>query len=917
MATQPYQAKDSVPLPPKNAEVLTTACDYCIVACGYKIYRWPVGREGGPKASQNALGVDYPVAPMSGKWISPNMHNVVSHNGRPHNVVVMPDGDATVVNIGGGHSVRGGALAQKCYNPTTPTRDRLKSPMIRVYDTLMPVDWDTALDVAAELSTYVIDKYGESAWAQKQYSYEFYENTYALTKFALRYINTPAFSPHDQPGPGSSTPGFRDTGFQNYAPSYWDWGNADTLLISGTDPYETKTIIFNNWILPGIQDRGMKVIYVLPRRTTGVAFAEKNGGLFLQINPGTDMALHMALTRYIIEQGWQDQEWIDKWVATKWGINSGFGQGTRNTPWQWRTTWGGKFTAGDFNQYKKWLLGQKESEMGKASEITGIPASQIKKAAAMMAKPVGGKRPKTSIGIEKGNYWSNNYLNTASIAALSVIIGTGGRPGQMIGRFGGHQRGGMSGGGYPRAKSPEKHEGRRKKPIDLDRWVTTGHVRMAHVVGTTWTSAMGGTQYMQKSFNRLTRLNPHQVRSMNKQEIIKTLKKRVDSGGMVLVNTDIYLRPIGNTYADIVLPAAGWGEEDFTRNNGERRLRLYSKFNDAPGMAKPDWWIIAQWAKKMGFKGFDWKNSNEICEEAARHSRGGIRAYHNLVWLGKKKGMTAHETIRMLGTTGIQTPTILVPTEWSENRPGQEYVGGHPSLVWNGLKVVGTVRAQDTERKLPETGPVGPAVWPKWLTKFNSQTGKNNLMKTPWKMWADFYDWWKPGGTGEKGEMWIINGRINEIWQSGYDDVERRPYITQRWPENWVEINPKDARRLGIENGDYVEMYNNRVPVQKDYNQAQFSGDFNFTTLLKKGHIQLTRASITGVAVITDIVKPGVSWTYFMHPTQPANSLVPMVPDPISNRYRFKLGMGKIRKLGESPYKHRLEAMSFGRRDIA
>ena len=44
------------------------------------------------------------------------------------------------------------------------------------------------LDVIAEISNYVIKKYGEAAWAQKMYSYEFYENTYALTKFALRYI---------------------------------------------------------------------------------------------------------------------------------------------------------------------------------------------------------------------------------------------------------------------------------------------------------------------------------------------------------------------------------------------------------------------------------------------------------------------------------------------------------------------------------------------------------------------------------------------------------------------------------------------------------------------------------------------------------------------------------------------------------
>jgi len=37
----------------------------------------------------------------------------------------------------------------------------------------------------------------------------------------------------------------------------------------------------------------------------------------------------------------------------------------------------------------------------------------------------------------------------------------------------------------------------------------------------------------------------------------------------------------------------------------------------------------------------------------------------------------------------------------------------------------------------------------------------------------------------KEDELWMSNGRINEIGQSGFDDVERRPYITQRWPDNY------------------------------------------------------------------------------------------------------------------------------------
>lgn len=166
------------PLPPTNAEVITTACDYCIVACGYKVYRWPVAGdiEGGPAASENAFGKDFPVGPME-EWVAPNQHNIVMHDGEPHHVVILPDRDTKAVNIDGDSSIRGGCIAQKCYNPQTPTRDRLTSPMVRIYGILQPVSWEFALDIAAAVGAHVIKKHGELAYGVKTYSYQYIENT--------------------------------------------------------------------------------------------------------------------------------------------------------------------------------------------------------------------------------------------------------------------------------------------------------------------------------------------------------------------------------------------------------------------------------------------------------------------------------------------------------------------------------------------------------------------------------------------------------------------------------------------------------------------------------------------------------------------------------------------------------------------
>jgi len=723
MSTPYYIPETSVPLPPVDAEVIATACDYCIVACGYKVYRWPVagGKVGGPLAADNAFGEEFPVNPL-GPWVAPNQHNIVLHNGEPHHVVIIPDKDAEFVNYTGGSSIRGGALAQKVYNPQTPTRDRLQSPMVRMFGVLMPVTWDYALDIAAEVGNYVLEKHGTNAYGVKTFSYGYMENTYAITKYALRNVRTANFTFHDTPSDVTSTPGFRDAGFDNFGPSYDDWADAETLLMCGTDPYESKTILFTDYIMPAIQG-GQKAIFLLPRRSSGTAFAEKNGGLVLDIQPGTDLPVVLAIARVIVENGWEDSEWIQNWVNNKWESSSGFGQGTRNTPWQWRTTWG-KFQTAGFEDWKEWLLSQDYSKPEVAAEMAQIDVQKIYTAAEWMAKPKGdGTRPKTSVMIEKGFYWSNNTGNTQAISALGIVVGAGGRPGQVIGRAGGHQRGGLRGGGYPRNKSPEKLPGRRRRAMDTDRYLMSGHTRLAHVIGTTWVQAMCGSQSLQAKFDELTTRNPHQVMSFEKEDIIATLKKRVDSGGMVVWNQDIYLvDPIGARYADIVFPASGWGEDTFTRANGERRIRLYPKFYDAPGDAKPDWWIIANLAKKMGFEGFDWENSNQVLEEGARFSRGSRKDFNMVKVAAQREGKTLHEKLGEFGTNGIQGPVLM------------DAAGN----------LVETKRLHDVNRKLPAEGPIAGTVFNKKLTHFNSQTGKCNIQKAPWDLFSSYWEWRKP-----------------------------------------------------------------------------------------------------------------------------------------------------------------------------
>ncbi|MBI2370141.1 MAG: arsenate reductase (azurin) large subunit [Deltaproteobacteria bacterium] len=880
-----YLPEDKVPLPPRDARVSTTACDYCIVGCGYKVYTWPLGKEGGPKATQNALQVNFPAPINSGKWISPNMHNIVNVDGKPHHLVVIPDGDATVVNLAGNHSIRGGVLAQKCFNPNKPSQERLLHPMLRVRGTLQAIPWETAFEVMAGVSRHVLDRHGAEAWAMKTYSYQYFENTYAISKLAFGAIGTPAYAPHDKPGPGADTPGLDWAGIDAFSASYEDWGEAEVIYFAGVDPWETKSVLFTTWIMGG-KNPGKKLIFALPRKTTGAAYGEANGGLFLPVIPGTDVLLQLAIIRVILENGWEDREFIEKWVANGWEIDTGMGRGPRNTPSEWFTTWG-RYGVG-FAEYKKWILGYKYADLKTAEQITGVPAELIRKAAEMLAKPrPDGTRPKASFMMEKGIYWCNNLGNTTSFAALGLICGAGNRPGRVIGRGGGHQRGWMGAAGYPRIFSPEKFPGRRKKEIDLDRWVVDGHVRFAWVIGTTWLQAMAASQGLMDAFEKVTRGNPNQVTRFDPKSAIAALTKRVDSGGMVVVDQDIYpVDPIGTRFADLVLPAATWGEEDFTRCNGERRLRLHSKFYDPPGEAQPDWWIIAGFARKMGFRGFDWKGSNEIFEEAARFGRGGVLNYHPLVVKAKQERKRAHDLLREYGTEGIQTPLRMV-----------------------GGKLVGTKRLHDSTLRLGP--PEGPTVHPRWLTSFDTHTGKAILLRSYWEDFQDFHEAVKPLGD----ELWVTNGRINELWQSNFDDL-RRPYIMQRWPYQFIEIHPDDARPRGIESGDLVAIENDHVLVQTGGYLGVDDHELSFTELQRAGHITSTTGSFNAVALVTDSVRKGVTFAYFGFPGNPANSVVPRVPDPVTNRYRFKLGKGRLSRIGESPYKRSFSSLSFAPRTV-
>ena len=164
-------------------------------------------------------------------------------------------------------------------------------------------------------------------------------------------------------------------------------------------------------------------------------------------------------------------------------------------------------------------------------------------------------------------------------------------------------------------------------------------------------------------------------------------------------------------------------------------------------------------------------------------------------------------------------------------------------------------------------------------------------------------------------ELWDTSGRTNERWQSGFDD-RRRPYIVQRWPENYVEVHPDDAKTRGIESGDLLMVYSDRVPSLKETTLGVEEKDYTFSSQMAAGNVELTRGAVTGVAMVTRHIKKGLIYMDFLNTSQPANALEGRVVDWVSGNYNYKMGVAKIKKIGESPYKTTFRSMSFAPRDI-
>ncbi|MDE2421698.1 MAG: sulfite reductase subunit alpha [Gammaproteobacteria bacterium] len=483
--------------------------------------------------------------------------------------------DGQVVKVSGDkdHPTNFGRLCTKGSSSHLALRKsgRLENAFIRSNRNLEAVQLPmaNAIKETATRLRHILDEHGPDALSFYVSGQMSIESQYLINKLAKGFVGTNNIESNSRLCMASAGSGYKlSLGADGPPGSYQDFDHTDLFFVIGSNMADCHPILFLR-----MMDRvkaGAKLIVVDPRKN---ATADK-ASLFMQIKPGTDLALLNGLLHLLHKNGHTDAEFIED------------------------------FTGG-WNDLPAFL---EDYTPEKVSEITGIPEADIRQAAQMI-----GEAPEFiscwTMGLNQSTHgtWNTNAICNLHLATGKICrLGSGpfsltGQPNAMGGREMGYM-----GAGLP---------GQRSVLVDDDRAFIENLWKIP--AGTLTTKLGTGTVDM---FERMSAgeiktcwvicTNP--VATVpNRQNVINGLE-----AAELVISQDAFFDTETNRYADILLPGALWAEAEGVMINSERNMTLMQKAIDPPEAALPDWQIIALVACEMGFsEAFNYASAAEVFAE--------------------------------------------------------------------------------------------------------------------------------------------------------------------------------------------------------------------------------------------------------------------------------------------------------------
>ncbi|MFF8809972.1 molybdopterin oxidoreductase family protein [Streptomyces omiyaensis] len=607
--------------------------------------------------------------------------------------------------------------------------DRLTRPLVREGGRLVESDWPTAMGRIVSESRKLLDAHGPEALAFYTSGQLFLEEYYTLAVLARAGIGTPHLDGNTRLCTATAAEALKESfGSDGQPGSYEDIDHADAIALFGHNIAETQVVQWMR-ILDRLEGGEPPRLLCVDPRLTEVA---RRATVHLAPRLGTNVALLDALLHEVIRRGWTDPGFIARHTV---GFDRLREQVRPCTP--------------------RWAAG-----------ICDVPAGTIEEAAEVL-----GTADRLLSTVLQGFYQAHQATAAAvQVNNLHLIRGMLGRPGAGVLQMNGQPTAentrecGADGDlpGFRNWQNREHvadlarlwnvepsvipHEGPPTHAMEIFRLAERGSVRML------WISATNPAV----SLPDLAR-----IRSVLSRE------------GLFTVVQDLFLTETAR-FADVVLPAATWGEKTGTFTNADRTVHLSEKAVDPPGEARPDLDIFLDYAARMGFEDKDggrlvrWSAPEEAFEEWKRCSEGRPCDYSAL----------SYDKLR--GPSGIQWPCTERAPGGTDRLYGDGAAWAHPDLC-------------ETYGKDLVTGePMGE----RWYRSVNPD-GKALIRPAPYlppKEWPD-----------EEHPFQLTTGRTLYHFHTR-TKTGRAPRLAAAAPDVWVQVAAADAARMGLAEGDLVEV---------------------------------------------------------------------------------------------------------------
>ncbi|BBN59947.1 nitrate reductase [Hydrogenovibrio marinus] len=577
------------------------------------------------------------------------------------------------------------------------------------------VDWETALTEVASRFQKTIAEHGPDSVAFYVSGQLLTEDYYVANKLIKGFIGTSNIDTNSRLCMASAVVGYKRAFGSDTVPcSYVDLEQADVITLVGSNAAWAHPVVYQRIAAAKKNNPNMKVVVVDPRRTATCEIAD----IHLALRPGMDAALFNGLLNYLVTNDAVDTDYIKLFTeGFEDALAAASGQnGIAEVAEQCDVS------EQDLAQWFAWF-------------------AESRKVVTLYSQGVN----QSSSGVDKSNAIINCHLAGGKIGYEGAgPFSITGQPNAM----GGREVGGLANqmaahmdftqaanvdrvARFWQASNMAKREG--LKAVDMFQAVADGKIKAIWIMNT----------------------NP--AVSMPNADAVKAALQACET----VVVSDCMQSTDTTEVADILLPALTWGETSGSVTNSDRTISIQRQFMQGPDLARADWWLICEVAKRMGFaSAFDYASPADIFDEHAR-----LSAFEN--------GSGAGQSLRdfdLSALVGLSEEDYLdlKPIQWPVvTKDAQGNPQGTQRMFENGLFFTPNRKA----RFIPIT-PMPPKSLP------------------------------------TKDKPFVFNtGRIRDQWHTMTRTAKTGKLMAHR-DEPYLSLNPKDADALGLQKDGLVRASN-------------------------------------------------------------------------------------------------------------